>query len=42
MNWFDSWALSLAAFIPIVGTAVVLFVLRPTGQPGRDPADLPG
>src|SRR2546423_9893869 len=26
MNWFDSWALSLAAFIPIVGTAVVLAI----------------
>src|SRR3989440_10848782 len=26
MDWFDSWALSLAAFIPIVGMAVVLAI----------------
>jgi NADH-quinone oxidoreductase subunit M len=26
MDWFDSWALSLATFIPIVGTAVVLAI----------------
>ncbi len=24
MDWFDSWALSLATFIPMVGMAVVL------------------
>src|SRR5256885_424070 len=28
MDWFDSWALSLAAFIPIVGMAVVLAIPR--------------
>src|SRR5438067_6183951 len=26
MDWFDSWALSLAAFIPIVGVAIVLAI----------------
>jgi NADH-quinone oxidoreductase subunit M len=26
MDWFDSWALSLAAFIPVVGAAVVLAI----------------
>jgi len=26
MDWFDSWALSLAVFIPIVGTAAVLAI----------------
>ena len=26
MDWFDSWALSLAVFIPIVGAAVVLAI----------------
>jgi NADH-quinone oxidoreductase subunit M len=26
MDWFDSWALSLATFIPVVGTAVVLAI----------------
>jgi len=28
MDWFDSWALSLATFIPMVGTAVVLAIPR--------------
>jgi len=28
MNWFDSWALTLAVFIPLVGMAVVLFIPR--------------
>src|SRR5581483_9077720 len=28
MNWFDSWALSLATFIPIVGMAIVLAIPR--------------
>src|SRR5207253_8684240 len=28
MDWFDSWALSLAAFIPIVGVAIVLAIPR--------------
>src|SRR5437764_951804 len=28
MNWFDSWALSLATFIPMVGMAVVLAIPR--------------
>ena len=28
MDWFDSWALSLAAFIPIVGMAAVLAIPR--------------
>ena len=26
MDWFDSWALSLATFIPMVGMAVVLAI----------------
>jgi NADH-quinone oxidoreductase subunit M len=28
MDWFDSWALSLAVFIPMVGTAVILAIPR--------------
>jgi NADH-quinone oxidoreductase subunit M len=28
MDWFDSWALSLATFIPIVGVAIVLAIPR--------------
>src|SRR3989441_5955800 len=28
MDWFDSWALSLAAFTPIVGVAIVLAIRR--------------
>src|SRR5207237_4186225 len=28
MDWFDSWARSLAAFIPIVGVAIVLAIPR--------------
>jgi NADH-quinone oxidoreductase subunit M len=28
MNWFDSWALSLATFIPLVGMAIVLAIPR--------------
>ena len=28
MDWFDSWALSLATFIPMVGMAVVLAIPR--------------
>ncbi len=28
MDWFDSWALSLATFIPIVGMAIVLAIPR--------------
>jgi NADH-quinone oxidoreductase subunit M len=28
MNWFDSWALSLATFIPMVGMAIVLAIPR--------------
>ena len=28
MDWFDSWALSLAVFLPLVGTAVILAIPR--------------
>jgi NADH-quinone oxidoreductase subunit M len=28
MHWFDSWALTLAVFIPLVGLAAVLFIPR--------------
>src|SRR5919106_1441802 len=28
MNWFDSWALTLAVFIPMVGVAVILALPR--------------
>jgi NADH-quinone oxidoreductase subunit M len=28
MNWFDSWALSLATFIPMVGMAIILAIPR--------------
>jgi NADH-quinone oxidoreductase subunit M len=32
MDWFDSWALSLAVFLPLVGTAVVLAIPRAKEQ----------
>ena len=32
MDWFDSWALTLAVFIPLVGTAVVLAIPRANEQ----------
>ena len=32
MDWFDSWALSLAVFIPLVGTAVVLAIPKAKEQ----------
>src|SRR5262245_50458035 len=28
MNWFDSWALTLMVFVPIVGMAIVLLIPR--------------
>ena len=36
MQWFDDSALTLAAFIPLVGLALVLLsMLRPQGLLGR-------
>jgi NADH-quinone oxidoreductase subunit M len=32
MDWFDSWALSLAVFLPLVGTAVILAIPRAKEQ----------
>ena len=36
MDWFDSWALTLATFLPMVGCAVVL--ADPEGEGRADQA----
>ena len=32
MNWFDSWALTLVVFVPVVGMGIVLLVPRQEEQ----------
>ena len=32
MDWFDDWALTLAVFLPAVGMAIVLLILRAEEQ----------
>ena len=32
MNWFDSWALTLVVFVPVVGMALLLLLPREEEQ----------